>query len=133
MIANILEWMGQANKAVLDQGPMVTIFLSLLGGYAAGQFLKFPIKYFSAWPEVVENWAIRCGAVSASFLIGVWLGGLKPAIIMVVALCQPMAYRLSMMLIRKYVPWLAATPIGSATPTADDEFALTQWREKDKP
>lgn len=129
----ILLWMGHANEALLGQGPVLTILLTLLAGYAVGQFVKFPIKASCALDESWENWIIRSCSMCASFGIGLWLGGLPPAVFLVVALCQPLAYRVTIKLIRHYVPWLAATPVGSASPTEDDEFALTQWRDKSKP
>ena len=133
MIDQVLLWLGATDKALLGQGPALTIVIALLGGYAVGQMVKFPIKAASSWPESWENWTIRCCSIGSSFAIGLWLGGLPPAIFLVVALCQPMAYRVVIRLIRRFAPWLAATPVGTATPTDDDEYALTQWRNGPKP
>ena len=132
MLEQILLWLGATDKALLGQGPVMAIVMSMLGGYAIGQFVKFPIKAGSPLPEAWENWIIRSCSMAGSFGIGLWLGGLPPALFLVAALSQPMAYRLVMKLIRRFVPWLAATPVGSATPTEDDEYALTQWRDKGK-
>lgn len=131
MIDQVLLWLGATDKALLGQGPAITIVLTLLGGYAVGQAIKFPVKASCALPEAWENWLIRCGSMCASFAIGLWLGGLPPAVFLVTALCQPLAYRVVIRLIRRFAPWLAATPVGSASPTEDDEYALTQWRNPD--
>lgn len=132
MFEQIIQWMGTADRALLGQGPIVTILLCLSAGYAAGQFWKFPVHYWcdDRLPAPLVNWSIRCCAIGTSFFLGLWLGGLEPAFIAIIALLQPTMYKLVMALMRRYVPWLAATPVGSATPTEDDEYALTQWKER---
>lgn len=131
----IILWLSHADAALLGQGPVVTVLLCLGAGYAAAQFWKFPVRYYftGKLPDGMVAWSIRLAAMVTSFALGLWLGGLPPAFIAIIALLQPQFYQLVMKLIRHFLPWMAATPVGSATPTPDDETALTVWRDKPKP
>ena len=127
----IMQWLTVGNAALLGQNAIVTVILAMTGGYGVGQIVKFPLKMWL--PEMWANWIIRQSARLGCFLFGAWLGGCPLAIVAVAAMFQPAAYTLLMKVIRKYVPWLAATPVGSASPTEDDQEALTVWRTKGKP
>lgn len=132
MLEQILLWMGTADKALLGQSAVITLILAMTGGYGVGQIIKFPIKVGLGLSTAWADWLIRQSARAGCFGFGVWLGGCPIAIVAVAAMFQPQAYTLLMKVIRKYVPWLAASPVGSASPTEDDQTALTQWRDKGK-
>ena len=132
MLQQLMEWAGYANQALFGQYAIVTLILAAAGGYGVGQVVKFPIKVgLAQWvPEIWADWIIRQCARLGSFAFGMWLGGVPAAIVAVVAFLQPDIYALLMKLLRKYAPWAAATPLGSASPTEDDQAALTVWRDK---
>lgn len=135
MFDQILHILTESNKALLGQNAVITLLLAVGGGYAVGQIVKLPLKVFlHPWiSTLVADWLIQQLARLGSFATGMLLGGVPVGILIVVAGLQPQIYYGFMKAIRRWTPWLAANPVvGSASPTEDDQAALTQWRMKGK-
>lgn len=116
MLDEILKWMGAGDQAITAMGPVLTIILACIGGYAVTQTAKFPIAEFSL-PSRAKWWT-RGVSILATWLFAHYLGELPVMLEVLVALTQPVLYTLTMRIVRHRWPWLEATrTVGSADPS----------------
>lgn len=116
-LKHILDGMGASDGVIAAMGPTATIFLSMLFGGAFAQFVKYPV---SRWivDDRMFSWAVRALAVGSTFLFAHSLSETVPLWLEIGAgVVQPLGYHGSLMVIRRYWPWLENSKmVGSITP-----------------
>lgn len=125
MLKTLLEWMGAGDAAIASMGPMMSIALAWLGSFGITQTLKFPLC--RVLPQEWSAWIIRLVAMISCWLCAHYIGELPNMVELVVAVSQPLAYKVAMSLVRHWWPWLEAGKVlGSAAPSQAAQDAMAQ-------
>jgi hypothetical protein len=119
-LKHILDGMGASDGVIAAMGPTATIVLSMLFGGAFAQFVKYPV---SRWitEDRLFSWTVRALAVVSTFIFAHSLSETVPLWLeMGAAVVQPLTYHGSLMVIRRFWPWMENSKmVGSIDPPKD--------------
>lgn len=123
MLDLIRDWISAGDQAILGMGPVVATALAMLGAAGFTQMLKFPLA--RRLPDEWATYAIRWLAIISTWLALHFLTRLPPALEIILALVQPVAYTVVMRSVRHRWPWIEAGKVlGSAQPSEEAQDAL---------
>lgn len=127
ILQRILTGLGASDQLISTMGPSLSILLAIAGGTAAAQFFKYPLSRLIA-DDGLFSWCVRAVAVAATFLLALFLTDqMRWPLALVVGFLQLAVYHASLRMIRRWWPWLEASPVvGSVEPPPSAYVARAQ-------
>lgn len=114
ILERTLAGLGASDQLINTMGPSLAILLAIAGGTAAAQFFKYPLSR-AIQDDGMFSWCVRAVAVMSTFLLALFMTeNVTWPLALVFAFLQLGMYHLSLILIRRWWPWLEVhSAIGS--------------------
>jgi len=131
ILQRILAALGAGDQLIVAGGPTLTIIMAMMIGGALAQFLKFPLS--RAVQDPWFSYLVRVIAVVSTFVFAHFLSETVPLWLQFgAAVLQPLSYRISLAIIRRFWPWLETKKYVGAVWPPDSAFQADAQRRADK-